>query len=157
MGLHPGRIFRNYIVSPLEQGTADTGHRNGSYEIHHGHIHALWYMVQSIREGLSHNIREGIPLQHHNDIEVHRKRHLDIVDSYHGDIVVDIDIHNRVFCCKLLYKYDIRHQCSVDLKIRISVVLTFFRHAACPDQNEPGPPRPGLAYLTVVKFYLGNK
>ena len=76
-------------------------------------------MVRSILVALFRNRLGDILQQHHNDILVHQKRHLDIVDSFHGDIAVHIDIHIRVFCCTLLYKCDIHHRCSIDLKIRM--------------------------------------
>ena len=119
MGLHHGRIFHNYIFFPSKQGMADTELLNGSYERHHGHKGALLYTVRSIRVALFRNKLGDILQPHHSDILVHQKRHLDIVDSFHGDIAVHIDIHIRVFCCTLLYKYDIHHQDSIDLKVRV--------------------------------------
>ena len=121
MGLHHGQIFHNYIFFPSKQGTADTELLNGSYEIRHGHKDALLYMVRSIRVALFRNKLGDILQQHHSDILVHQKRHLDIVDSFHNDIAVHIDIHIRVFCCTLLYKCDIHHRDSIDLKIRVMV------------------------------------
>ena len=120
MGLHHGQIFHNYIFFPSKQGTADTELLNGSYERHHGHKGALLYTVRSIREALFRKKLGDIPQQHHSDILVHQKRHLDIVDSFHGDIAVHIDIHIRAFCCTLLYKCDIHHRDSIDLKISMS-------------------------------------
>ena len=119
MGSHHGQIFHSCIFFPSRQGTADTGLLNGSYERHHGHKGVLLCTVRCIREGMFHNTQGDIRQLHHNDILVRQKRHLDSVDSSHGDIAIDIDNHIRVFCCKLLYKCDNRRRYSIDLKIRV--------------------------------------